>query len=106
VGIIWYGATKRFEKHLAHGQMNPELRKSARILGMGGYVAKGTVYGVLGLLVLIAAIKFDPGRSRGLDEALRTLAEQPAGDVLLIGVALGIAAYGVFCLFQAKYRKI
>lgn len=106
VGIIWYGATKRFEKHLRNGTMTPELRKSARALGMVGYLAKGAVYGVLGLLVLIAAINFDPGKSRGLDEALRTLAEQPAGDIVLIGVALGIAAYGVFCLFQAKYRKI
>jgi hypothetical protein len=104
VGIIWYGVTKRFEKHLRGGQ--PDVRKTARTLGMVGYIAKGAVYGVLGLLVLIAAITFDPGKSRGLDEALRTLAEQPAGDVLLIGVALGIAAYGVFCLFQAKYRKI
>jgi len=25
---------------------------------------------------------------------------------VLIGVAIGIAAYGVFCLFQARYRKI
>jgi hypothetical protein len=64
------------------------------------------VYGTLGILVLIAAVQFDPGKSRGLDQALRTLAAQPAGDFLLIAVALGIAAYGVFCFFQARYRKI
>ena len=76
------------------------------MLGVVGYVAKGLAYGTLGILVLIAALQFDPGKSRGLDQALRTLAEQPAGDALLIGVAFGIAAYGVFCLFQARYRKV
>jgi hypothetical protein len=86
--------------------MEQHVRKSARSLGVVGYAAKGTVYGTLGILVLIAAVQFDPGKSRGLDQALRTLAAQPAGTFLLIAVAAGIAAYGVFCLFQARYRKI
>jgi hypothetical protein len=105
-GMIWYGATKRFEKHLRDGAMQQQLRKSARSLGVAGYVAKGTVYGTLGILVLIAAVQYEPEKSRGLDQALRTLAAQPAGDFLLIAVAVGIAAYGAFCLFQARYRKI
>jgi hypothetical protein len=105
-GLIWYGVTKRFEKHLKTGQMSAQERKAARGLGIAGYAAKGTVYGTLGILVLVAALNYDPGRSRGLDEALKTLAEQPAGDFVLIAVAIGLAAYGVFCLFQAKYRKV
>jgi hypothetical protein len=106
IGMIWYGVTKRFEKHLRTGQMSAAVRKAARTLGVVGYAAKGTVYGTLGILVLIAALNHDPGKSRGLDQALRTLAAQPAGDVVLIGVAVGIAAFGVFCVFQAKYRRI
>jgi len=106
VGMIWYGVTKRFAKNLRDGAMEQHVRKSARSLGVVGYAAKGTVYGTLGILVLIAAVQFDPGKSRGLDQALRTLAAQPAGTFLLIAVAAGIAAYGVFCLFQARYRKI
>lgn len=106
IGMIWYGVTKRFEKHLHTGQMSASVRKSARTLGVVGYAAKGTVYGTLGILVLIAALNHDPDKSRGLDQALRTLAAQPAGDLVLIGVAVGIAAYGVFCVFQARYRRI
>jgi hypothetical protein len=56
--------------------------------------------------VIVAAVKFDPSQSRGLDSALHTLAAQNYGDLLLTVVALGIAAYGVFCLFQARYRKV
>jgi hypothetical protein len=106
IGLIWYGVTKRFEKNLRTGQMPQEVHTSARGLGIVGYAAKGTAYATLGILVLIAALTHDPAKSRGLDQALRTLADQPAGVGVLIGVALGIAAYGVYCLFQAKYRKI
>jgi hypothetical protein len=105
-GMIWYGVTKKFEKNLRTGEMEAKVRKSSRWLGIAGYAAKGTVYGTLGILVLVAALQYDPGKSRGLDQALRTLADQPAGVVVLIGVAIGIAAYGVFCLFQARYRRI
>jgi hypothetical protein len=106
IGLIWYGWIKRFEKHLKTGQMSPKERKAVGGLGVAGYAAKGTVYGTLGVLVLVAALRHDAGQSRGLDQALKTLAGQPAGDLLLVGVAIGLAAYGVFCLFQAKYRKV
>jgi hypothetical protein len=105
-GLVWYGVTKKFEKHLKTGTMSAKVRKTMRGLGVAGYAAKGTVYGVVGILVLIAAVNFDPGKSRGLDQALRTLSAQPAGDLLLICVALGLLAYGAFCFGQAKYRKV
>lgn len=106
IGLIWYGFTKKFEKHFKKGQMSARERKAARGLGIAGYAAKGLVYGTLGVLVLVAAVQHKPDESRGLDGSLKTLAEQPAGDFLLVCVALGLAAYGVFCLFQAKYRKV
>lgn len=106
IGLIWYGVAKKFEKHLKSAQMSGRERRASRGLGIAGYAAKGAAYGTLGVLVLVAAVRHDPDQSRGLDQALKTLAGQPAGDLLLIGVALGLAAYGVFCLFQAKYRKV
>jgi hypothetical protein len=106
VGLIWYGWKKRFNRHLKTGQMAAHERRLSDKLGVGGYAAKGTVYGTLGILVLVAAVQHDPNQSRGLDQALKTLAEQPFGTVILVGVAIGLAAYGVFCFFQAKYRKV
>jgi len=105
-GLVWYGFTKKFEKHLKTGAMQGTVRKTMRGLGVFGYAAKGVVYGMLGVLVLIAAVNFDPGKSRGLDQALRTLSAQPAGDLVLIAVAIGLVAYGAFCFGQAKYRKV
>jgi uncharacterized protein DUF1206 len=106
VGLVWYGLTKRFEKNLKTYEMSPTTRKAARWLGMAGYAAKGVAYATVGLLFLLAALTYDPRRAGGLDQALRTLAAQPYGTVILTGVALGIAAFGVFCVYQARYRKV
>jgi hypothetical protein len=70
-------------------------------LGVVGYLAKG-----LGYAIVDAALTYDPGKSRGLDAALHTLASRPYGPVLLAVIVGGIAAFGVFCVVQARYRKI
>lgn len=51
-------------------------------------------------------MKKDAGRSTGLDGALHTLAGKPYGQVLLIATATGFAAFGVYWLFQSRYRKV
>jgi hypothetical protein len=106
IGLVVYGVSKKFEKHLNTQQMRPSVRKSTRRLGMAGYSAKGVAYGITGVLVLVAAIKYDPNKARGLDAALKTLAGHAYGVWLLALIAVGFAAFGVFCFSQAKYRKV
>ncbi|WP_091464101.1 DUF1206 domain-containing protein [Micromonospora inyonensis] len=105
-GLVIYGLVKRFEKHLKTGEMDARTRQLARRLGVAGYVAKGTAYAIAGILVVVAAINYDPEKARGLDAALRTLREQSYGPILLALVALGIAAFGAFCFVQSRYRKV
>jgi hypothetical protein len=81
-------------------------RQLVERLGQVGSVAKGAAVGLIGILVVVAAIQFDPSKARGLDAALKALAGQPYGVILLIAMALGLAAYGVFCFFDAKYHRV
>jgi hypothetical protein len=104
--MIVYGLIKRFFKHLMTERMSARTRKVSRILGVSGYVAKGVAYAIAGVLVIAAAVTFDPAKARGLDGALRTLVQQPYGGLLLILVAAGIAAFAAFCFVQARYRKV
>ncbi|OZV78802.1 hypothetical protein CA850_18930 [Micromonospora echinospora] len=105
-GLVIYGLVKRFEKHLKTGEMDARTRKLARRLGMAGYIAKGVAYAIAGILVVVAAVNYDPEKARGLDAALRALREQSYGTILLTLVALGIAAFGAFCFLQSRYRKV
>jgi hypothetical protein len=105
-GKMIYGVTKKFEKHLKTGQMTAQVREIGRRLGVAGYAAKGVAYAIAGGLLVTAALQYDPDKARGLDAALRTLAQQSYGRWLLVLTAVGIAAYGLFCLVQARYRKV
>lgn len=104
--LVYYGLTRRFEKHLRVTEMSGRARGVARWLGVAGYLAKGLAYGTAGTLIIIAAQTFDPSKARGLDAALRAFAAQPYGTVLLSCVGAGIASFAAFCFVQARYRKI
>jgi hypothetical protein len=106
IGMIWYGLKRKFERKLQFGGLARHGRQAAIRAGQIGYAAKGVAFGIVGYLLVQAAIKEDPAQSRGLDAALHTLAGQPYGKFLLLAVALGFAAFGVYCGFQTKYRKV
>jgi hypothetical protein len=106
VGMVIYGARKKFEKRLLLSRMSGTSRRTAVRLGQVGYIAKGVAFGIVGVLLFQAATSQNPAKSRGLDAALRLLVEQPYGRFLLMLVALGFAAFGVYCFFQSRYRKV
>ncbi|MFE9957810.1 DUF1206 domain-containing protein [Micromonospora sp. NPDC005299] len=106
IGMMVYGLKKKFERNLKTGEMSPKTHTLTRRLGMAGYAARGAVFAVAGLLIVTAAVKYDPEKARGLDAALRTLRDQSYGPVLLTLMALGIAAFGVYCFLQSRYRRV
>lgn len=106
IGLFIYGFKKKFQEKLRTGQMTPGVRKGVIRLGQVGYMAKGVAFAVAGVLIFQAAVSNDAQRSRGLDGALRTLADKSFGGFLLWVVAIGIAAFGVYCFFQSRYRKV
>ena len=105
VGLLVYGAKRMFRRRLLSRKMRSSTRRLVVGLGRLGYLAKGITFGIAGLLAFAAAIK-NAARSTGLDGALHALAGKPYGQLLLVAVAAGFAAFGVYCFFQSKYRKV
>jgi hypothetical protein len=81
-------------------------RRLTVCLGQIGSIAKGASIGLIGALVVIAAIRFQPEEAFGLDAALKALAAQPYGCLPAHRRALGLAAYSVFCFFDARYHRV
>ncbi|NJC73832.1 DUF1206 domain-containing protein [Planosporangium thailandense] len=106
VGMAVYGLLGKFERKLDRSRMGPSAERAVHTLGAVGYAAKGVAFAIVGVLLILAAVHHDPSRSRGLDAALRALAAQPFGPWLLSVVALGFLAFGAFCLFQSRYRRV
>jgi amino acid transporter len=72
-------------------------------LGKAGYAAKGVALGIVGVLFAYAGITHEPQKSGGLDQALRTVLEQPFGRFLLGTIAVGIICFGLFCFARARH---
>jgi len=105
-GLVWYGATRHFDKHLDLGRMSAPARRLIGRIGTVGYVGKGVAYGIAGLLLASAAVTYDVDRARGLDATVRELATRPYGTIALWAVSLGVACFGAFGILQARYRRI
>jgi len=109
VAIIAYGVhyayrgwSEKFMENLdARGTIG-DAGTAYRWLGKIGYIAKGIAFMVIGGLFVAAGVTHHAKKSGGLDDALRTVLQQPFGPVLLILVAAGIACYGLFCFAGAR----
>ena len=104
--LAFRGLRRKFEKHLDCGAMAPTMRKVAGVGGAFGHAARGVVGALAGLLLIKAAVGYDPQQAKGVDGTLRTIAEQPYGKLLLLLAAAGLAAFGLFCFVEARYRRL
>jgi hypothetical protein len=98
--------TAQFMQEYATGEMSARQQRWARRLGQFGLAARGVTFGIMGGFFLYAGVSADPSKARGLGGALVAVAQQPYGPWLLGVVALGLVAYGLFCLSQALYRRV
>jgi len=69
-------------------------------------VARGVVFGIIGLFLIQAAWRARAEEARGLGGALRALEQQPYGPYVLGAVALGLVAYGLYMFVEARYRRM
>jgi len=99
------GPKKSFEKQLRMPAAGA-ARTAVLSLGIAGYLAKGLVLLLTGLLIVIATIKEHPEDSTGLDGGLRALRDQPLGPYLLAAVGAGLVCYGAYMIMRARLAKM
>ncbi|MEU1281630.1 DUF1206 domain-containing protein [Streptomyces sp. NPDC005805] len=113
LGIIGAGlwiavraALRKFHKHLKRGEMSRKAKRFTDVTGVGGGLARGAVFAMIGFFVARAALEYEPDKAKGFDDALRAFADTPAGPWLLALVAAGLALFGVFSFAMARWRKV
>jgi hypothetical protein len=92
-----------FTKYL---EMAPATLERSSPICRFGLIARGVVFLIIGGFLVVAAWRFSSGDVVGLQGALQTLQQQPYGWILLAVVALGLCAFGVYSLIEARYRRI
>ena len=101
--MAWRGWTEKFKEHLDAEGKSGETGAAYILFGRIGYIAKGIAIALVGGLFLYAGFTHDPKKSGGLDQALRTVLDQPFGQFLLVAIGLGIGCYGLFCFARARH---
>lgn len=86
--------------------VDAEHREWITRIGRAGYAARGVAFVMIGGFLVGAALHHNPSEAQGLDGALAALANQPFGPYLLGLVAAGLAAFGIFALVEARYRRM
>ena len=69
-----------------------------------GFVARGAVYAIIGVLAIQVAIHKGSSRPTNQRGALETIQKQPFGHWLLIAVAVGLGGYALWRFVQAGIR--
>lgn len=107
VGVrqVHRGVSESFTHDLEGGATSGDTGTAVVLVGRVGYVAKGVAIGVVGVLFGWAALAFDPDKAGGLDDALKTVRDQPFGPYLLSLIALGLACFGAYCFAWAKHAR-
>jgi hypothetical protein len=104
--VVWRALIRRFEKKLATEKMGPGMYSWAVGLGIAGNGAGGVLLALVGIFLIQAAAANNAHASKGLDQTLRTVAHAPFGRVLLLIVAAGLVAYGLYSFVEARYRRV
>lgn len=112
-GVIAFGFyylyrafSAKFRRKLYLSELSSTKREWVIAICRFGLAARSIVFFLIGWFFIEAAYMAQASQVGGLDQALETLAGQPYGPLLLAVVALGLIAYGVYCIVQARYRRL
>ena len=97
------GWSEKFLENLDQQGRMSEIGDAYKWFGKIGYIVKGIATGIVGGLVVHAGLTHSGKQDKGLDDALRTVLEQPFGPLLLSAIAAGLACYGLFCFARARH---
>ena len=97
---IFKGWTERFRSDLASTPGRFIL-----LAGKIGYIAKGVALISVGLGLVTAGLTHRPSNSQGLDGALRSMVSLPSGQLLVVLVAAGFAAFGLYSFSRARRAR-
>jgi hypothetical protein len=102
---IYKAYKNKFGEKMNMGRMKTELRTWINRIGKIGYTARGIVWMLIGFFALRAGLTTNPSDIKGSQGAFN-LIEQSTGSWVLLIVALGVVAYGIYMFVKAKYYQI
>lgn len=106
-GFYFYmAASRRFTIDLHLERMSTRMRRVVLTCGVVGHTGRGVAFLIVGAFLVYAGWFVEEVEARGLSDILRRLEAQPWGAWLLIAIAGGLIAYGLYLLLAARYLRL
>jgi hypothetical protein len=96
--------TAKLSRRLALGELPAGTARWVVGVSRFGIAARGVVFCLIGYFLGRAAAQHDPSQAGGLKESLGAVADMGRWPLAVMG--LGLVAYGVYELVNARYRRI
>ncbi len=100
------GWRAKLDEQLDLSSLSSSARRRVVTIARLGIAARGVVFAIAGGFLVVAAVKNDPDRARGFAESLQALREAPFGKPLLAVVAIGLIAFAIYQLVEARHRRL
>lgn len=108
LGVVAYGAYQlyaawdaKLSKRISLGEMDDRVRRKVVAISRFGIGARGIVFFVIGGSLVVAGVKHNPNAAHATSGALAVMPPPMLG---LVGI--GLIAYGVYAMVNARYRRI
>jgi hypothetical protein len=106
VVVVANALRRRFTRKLKMSQMSEPTRKVVETFGVAGRSVRGVILCAVGAFLISAAASYDAAKAKGLDDTLRETATSPLGPWPLFLIAAALMAFGVYSVFEARYREV
>ncbi len=113
VGLIVFAVSElvrawrsKLDEQLDLSPLPRSARASVIFVSRFGLAARAVVFAVVGAFLVKAALRAEPGRAKGVGEALHAMQGWTFGRLLLMVIAVGLVAYGAYEMIEARYRRI
>jgi hypothetical protein len=108
LGVVAYGAYQlyaawdsKLSKRISLGEIDSRVRDKVIAVSRFGIAARGIVFFIIGGSLVLAGVRHNAEKAQGTTGALQSLPHP-----MLVIVGLGLVAYGVYALVNARYRRI
>ena len=106
VGLVMVGRALSGHRDVALKAMSRSTRRVVEGLAKAGQTSRAIIIVGVGVFVVRAAQSFDPAKAKGLDGVLQSFAHTAVGPWLLVLVAVGVVAYGLYSFAAARYADL
>lgn len=98
--------SKDFMRHYGSARLQASRTRWLERIGQFGLAARGVTFAMIGWFLIKAGLDHNPREVVGLRGAFDELASQTYGSILLLVVALGFVAFGIYSITRGVYGRL